>query len=330
MVNYRAIIIIGWGNGMDWNGRKVALVGGAGFIGHALAVRLLRSGASVTVIDDLSAPPLSPVAGELVHEHAEEMTAAQLENTDVVFHLAANKSVPRSFRDRSIKQRNIDMASRVIQACQDSGVPRVVVASSCEIYGQGSSLPNNENDEHHPRSPYAESKSEVEHLILDDEKMRGTNATIVRLFNVYGPGERPDAIVPKLCASIVAGEAFPVEGDGHQKRDFSYISTAIDHLVNIAAVPSVPVVNVGSGSSTSVNEIVELVAQKRPHVHVERQNPRQQDIAEFRADTALLNSISGEVNDTSLSLGLDRTLAWWERKGPDAARQALTHERNED
>ncbi|NRD08529.1 NAD-dependent epimerase/dehydratase family protein [Rathayibacter agropyri] len=311
---------------LNWAGSKVALIGGAGFIGRALAERLSKTGASITIIDNLSAKPLLPVVGDCYEESAEELTPERLSDVDVVIHLAADKSVPRSFIDSQIKQRNIDMTRRVLWASERANVSKLVITSSCEVYGEASRLPNREGDPYRPRSPYAESKTEIERLVSSRAKNSHVDITIARLFNVYGPGERPDAVIPRVCASIVADVPFPIEGEGTQRRDFSYISTTAQHLLNISMRPNLRVVNIGSGVSSSIRDLLACLTSSRVNVDVEHGRPRKNDISEFRADVSMLNAYSSGVSNVPLSVGLTETLNWWKSMGPRFANEALTAE----
>nr|QFF92382.1 dTDP-glucose 4,6-dehydratase/UDP-glucose 4-epimerase [Rathayibacter sp. FH 236] len=311
---------------MEWSRRSTVVTGGAGFIGHHLIRRLLDEGADVGRVDDESVCPLLPRLGHLVGTDLNELTARDLRGVDTVFHLAANKSVPRSFEKPDAAEENLRMAQRLVEAACGAGVRRLVIASSCEVYGIANILPTPEETKFAPRSPYAEGKVAVEELMQDVQALEDAPiVAVARLFNVYGPGERPDALVPRLCASAISRGELPIEGDGEQRRDLSYVSDVVEKLARLGAASTTSIVNVGSGRSRSVLDIAELIASKVAATMVHRTS-RPNEIPEFLADTSRERTLLGTVNRVPVEVGVMQTLQWWCDRDADYAGRALTRE----
>jgi nucleoside-diphosphate-sugar epimerase len=295
--------------------RPTLVTGGAGFIGHHLSEFLVRQGHQVSVIDDLSEQPLLPLMPYHVGAPVESLSANDLAGVDTVFHLASIKSVPQSFvRPRSYL-RNIDAMRHLSDLCAAAGVRRLVVASSCEIYGVDDELPSKETHALSPRSPYAQSKVAIEAIckMMQADPRSRTDCTIVRLFNVYGPGERADALIPAFCRNALLEGSITIEGTGRQRRDFSHISDVVPRLAAIAAVSRLPVVNLGSGRSTSVLRIAEIIQSLMPGVKVRHAEARPMEIAEFLADVSLANRVlprPGRLTD--IRDGARATFDWWD------------------
>ncbi|MFF9819385.1 NAD-dependent epimerase/dehydratase family protein [Streptomyces sp. NPDC014006] len=140
----------------------------------------------------------------------------------------------------------------------------------------------------------------------------GTDVTVARLFNVYGPHERPDALVPRLCKSALEGRPLPLEGDALQRRDLTYIADLTPRLARLAILPALPTVNLGSGVTHSVAEVAEIVRRLHARTTFEPLSERRNEIREFRADVTLERSMLGPVDrPVSLAQGVEATYAWW-------------------
>jgi UDP-glucose 4-epimerase len=293
----------------------VLVTGGAGFIGRHLAVELLRRSCDVTIIDDLRVEPLLAPIGRTQFKPILQMTADDLVGVDAVVHLASFKSVPESFRRPLEQLDNIDSGRHLLELCAEVGVPRVVVASTCEVYGQAE-LPTAEHRPFAPRSPYAWSKTALEMLARAHQQaaVRGARITVVRLFNVYGPGERPDALVPRLCRSALLRGELPVEGSGSQRRDLSYVSDAVEDLLRVLEESPGGVVNVGTGVSWSVDDVVSVVHGLWPGARKVQLEERPCEIQEFRADVTALRRISPRGEPVPLEAGVRLTFDWWRHR----------------
>lgn len=293
---------------------RVVITGGAGFIGHQLASQFLDAGHDVHVVDDFRITPLAPPVGRVLARAVSDMTPRDIEKAEVIYHLAADKSVPESFLRPLDFIENVNSTTHLLSLARAVETPRVLIASTCEVYGVAST-PTTEDAPLSPRSPYAQSKTAMEYVArVFQAESASTNTTIVRLFNIYGPFERPDAVVPNFCRRAIRGEPLVIEGDGNQRRDFTYVSDAVEILVEMASkAASVPVLNLGSGISYGVNEIVENLKEFVPKLKVVHATKRCNEISDFRADTTLLRDSLG-INELSKRMfieGIRDTLNWW-------------------
>jgi nucleoside-diphosphate-sugar epimerase len=311
---------------------RILVTGGAGFIGGHLSRALVASGRDVTVVDDLRVPPMIPPDGtaKFLEKPVLELEEADLADVEIVYHLASHKSVPRSFKQPLDYLDNVDSGRHLLSLCANTGVSRVLVGSTCEVYGVAGVLPTPEAAPLSPRSPYAASKVALEMLARAYQTasaIDGPEVGIVRFFNVYGPGERPDALIPRLCANVLSGRAMPIEGGGEQRRDFTYIDDVVRKLAALAEKPVVPVINLGTGESISVNDIVEVLLDLVADAQVTRKAGRPNEIGEFLADISLQTELLGRAADRiDIAEGTRLTLEWWESRDVADTRQHLLRE----
>lgn len=296
---------------------RVVITGGAGFVGHHLGWTLHAMGHEVRSIDDLRQQPLMSLVGELTVANCVDAQSSDLQGVDVVYHLASDKSVPGSF-DRPVEYlENVDAGRAILSAAIEARVPRVFVASTCEVYGNTRKPPNIETDSLRPESPYACSKVGLEMVARAFQaSATATDITILRLFNVFGPGERPDAVVPRFCAQAVAGSPLSIEGEGTQRRDLSFVDDTIDRMVGLLGPTTLPPqLNIGSGTSVSINWVASQINRiaGRSADHIVREPPRRNEISQFVSDTGLLRQVLNMSDPQShhLLLGLSATYRWW-------------------
>lgn len=291
---------------------RILITGGAGFIGTHLARRFEREGRSVVVIDNLIAQPMMPTCGQLLCKSVEEMSAGDLEGVACVYHLAAHKSVPLSFDEAPSYLANIAAATRLLELARETRLPRLIIASTCEVYGNSVLQPIPESQNPDPRSPYAVTKCAVDHMARVFRRAHDLDITSVRLFNVYGPGERPDAVVPSFCRKLMLGEPIEIEGDGEQRRDFTHVTDIVEALFRLAGLESCPfLVNLGSGSSVSINALAgDLVAIHGSGTSCHRSG-RPEEIDTFVADTSLARELIGFEPVVPWQDGLKDIYRWW-------------------
>jgi len=244
---------------------KFLVTGGAGFIGSHL-VRRLSSRGTVTVLDDLSSGKRENLAGLnctwLPGSVLDPASLAEAcSGATHVFHLAALVSVPESVvHPARCHEINVEGTRRVIAAAAQAGARRLVLASSCAVYGNEPTMPKTENSPVAPASPYAESKLAGEKLCAEAD----LPSVALRFFNVYGPRQDPRgpyaAAVPKFLAAARASTPLTIFGNGHQTRDFVFVDDVTAALEHAALTPSMAgIYNVASGHSVSVLRLAELV-----------------------------------------------------------------------
>lgn len=256
---------------MRANVKHWVVTGGAGFIGSHIVKELVSSGQRVTVVDDFSsgfAANLAEVEKKirLVKADVRELPALlkAFKGADYVLHHAALVSVPRSVEEPLDTWRiNVMGTANVLEAARQTGVKRVVFASSCSVYGT-SSKPCKETHPKKPGSPYALSKQIGEELCRFYTSVYGLETVCLCYFNVYGPGQNPrapySAVIAKFLDLARRGKTLSVEWDGRQSRDFIAVEDVARANV-LAAVKGKPgeTYNVAFGKSHSLLALIRLI-----------------------------------------------------------------------
>src|SRR5690349_2342455 len=201
------------------------VTGGAGFIGSHIVERLTAMGKRVRVLDNLSAGNLENITGlthrvELVSGNLTNLSAVRraMAGVNVVFHQAALGSAALSVENPSlVNQVNVEGTLNVLLAARDAGVHRVVYASSCLVYGNTETVPQNEDLPLSPSSPYAVSKVAGEHYCKVFSELYGLETVTLRYFDVFGPGQDPSVVHPPVIARFIdaalRGEPLEIHGD---------------------------------------------------------------------------------------------------------------------
>ncbi len=248
------------------------ITGAAGFLGTALANQLAREGHQVRGLDDLStgdprmlSPDVHFTRGD-VNDRPKLWTL--LQEVDCVYHLAARVSVPESvLYPREYNAVNVGGTVSLMEAMRDVGVRRVILASSGAVYGDQGEQPLQETAIPSPGSPYAVSKVSAEHYIRTIGNLWGMETVCLRIFNAYGPGQHLPAshppVVPHFLRQAQRGGTLVVHSDGTQTRDYVYVDDVVSAMVAAATAPNVNgmVINVGSGTETSIRELVKKVGE---------------------------------------------------------------------
>ena len=305
---------------------KCLVTGGAGFIGSNLVHSLVNEGHKVRVLDNFSTgkfenletviKKIDLIVGDLCR--TDDVQKA-VESVDVVFHQAALPSVPRSVADPYTTNKiNIEGTLNVFIAARDSGVKRVVYASSSSVYGSNEKLPKEETMLTKPMSPYAVSKlaKEVYGRIFYD--LYGLETVGLRYFNVFGPRQNPEsqyaAVIPKFITALLKGESPTIYGDGEQSRDFTYISDVVKANLLAAKGPGAAgeVFNIACGSRISLNELLNLLKKITDNeVEAVYTSSRPGDVKHSLAAINKAQSILGYRPEVSLETGLRQTVAWF-------------------
>ena len=309
--------------------RRALVTGGAGFIGAHLAERLLADGWEVRVLDNFSTGRrrnLAESAGDIeliegdVQSYERAHTAVR--GAEVVFHQAALPSVPRSIQDPLTSNAvNVTGTLNVLLAARDSGVRRVVFASSSSVYGDSEALPRRESQAALPISPYAAAKFAAESYCRSFHAVYGLETVALRYFNVFGPRQDPlsqySAVIPKFVTALLAGEPPTIHGDGTQTRDFTYVANVVDANLLAAERPASEVaglaVNVACGERISLldmfNQLRSLTGAEVEPLHAPA---RRGDVMHSVADISLARERLGFDPAVDFAEGLRRSLAWYE------------------
>jgi len=299
---------------------RLLVTGGAGFIGRALANRLVRKRHETWVIDDLSAGDETMLDPAVLFTRGDVNDVpklwALLQGVDCVFHLAARVSVPQSvLYPREYNAVNVGGTVSVMEAMRDAGVQRVVFASSGAIYGEQTAQPVSEALQPHPDSPYAVSKLAAEHYVHTIGALWGIETVCLRVFNAYGAGQQLPAshwpVAPRLLSQTLGGGSVVVYGDGEQTRDYVFLDDVVTALMAAATARDVNrlTMNIGSGVETSVNNLVQAVERatgRRAHVLRNLQGPG--GVSRLCADISLARERLNYRPSVGLDQGLRLTL----------------------
>ena len=251
---------------------RFLVTGGAGFLGAALADRLACDGHQVRVIDDVSAGDPACLDERVLFTRGDVADRPKLwtllQDVDCVYHLAARVQVSESILyPREYNEVNVGGTVSVMEAMRDAGVHRVVFTSSGAVYGEQAHQPVREDQTPNPQSPYAVSKLAAEYYVRTIGALWGIETVILRIFNAYGPGQNLPAshppVIPRFLKQALGGGSLVVFGSGAQTRDFVYVDDVVEALVAAATASDVDrrIINVGSGSATSINKLATLVAE---------------------------------------------------------------------
>jgi UDP-glucose 4-epimerase len=249
---------------------RCLITGGAGFIGSALANQLIELGHQVRVLDNLSAGDSNRLNGQVAFTRGDTCDIPKLwtllRGVDCVYHLAARVYVPESILyPVEYNEVNVGGAVSLMTAVRDARVKRVILASSGAVYGDQPVQPVKEDFALRPASPYAVSKMAAEGYVQALGKLYGIETVILRIFNVYGPGQAITPshapVIPKLLKQALAGGSLVIYGQGTQTRDFVYISDVVQALISAGLNPDLDglIANIGSGVEISINQIVDVI-----------------------------------------------------------------------
>jgi UDP-glucose 4-epimerase len=300
---------------------KALVTGGGGFIGSNLVRALLERGDDVRVLDNFSTGNRTNLAGLEADVVEGELRSYErvhnaVRGTEVVFHLGALGSVPRSVQDPLTSGAvNVEGTLNVLLAARDEGVRRVVFASSSSIYGNQPALPLLESMAPDPISPYGVAKLAAERYCVSFSRVYHSFETVVlRYFNVFGPRQDPGsqyaAVVPLFITAIAAGESVTIFDDGEQSRDFTYVDNVVEAnlLAADAEGANGRIFNVSAGAPTTVNELADTIGRLLGRdVEREYRPPRPGDLRNSWADVGEARQLLGFEPRVGLEEGLRRT-----------------------
>jgi len=300
------------------------ITGGAGFIGSHIANELVARGDDVRVFDNFSSGKrenlsnlvnqIEVVEGDLRDAEAVRNAVA---NVDVVFHLGAVPSVPRSIADPGTSMDvNVRGTLNVLLAARDQGCKRVVFASSSSVYGNTLELPKRETFTPRPLSPYAISKLSGEQLCGVFTSIYGLETVALRYFNVFGPRQDPNsqysAVIPKFLKTLAESEKPTVYGDGGQSRDFTFVSNVVhaNLLASVAFGAAGGVFNIASGKAISLNQLLTEIGNQLTVVPLANYTEsRIGDVRDSLADISRAREVLGYEVLVPFEEGLRATIA---------------------
>jgi UDP-glucuronate 4-epimerase len=258
---------------------SVLVTGAAGFIGSHLAEQLIRQGHRVIGLDNFDDfyPPSIKRENIRVLESEEgfSMIEGDIRDADLlsrifseydislVAHLAARAGVRPSIQQPLLyDDMNIRGTINMLEASRTCGIQQFVFTSSSSVYGLNTKVPFDENDKVDcPTSPYAASKAAAELLCRTYNHLYGLPITVLRLFTVYGPRQRPEMAIHKFTRMIESGEEVTVFGDGTSKRDYTYVSDIVDGITQALAYQNrgFEIFNLGDSRPIALDYLVSVI-----------------------------------------------------------------------
>ena len=302
------------------------VTGGGGFIGSHIVEELLRRNETVKVIDNFSTgkrenvEPFEGHAEIIDSDIAEAKNLAQfLQGVDYVVHQAAIPSVPKSMLDPvKSHQANVNGTLKLLVACREAGVKRVVYASSSSLYGDSPTLPKHEGMMPKPLSPYGAQKLFGEMYCQVFTRAYGLETVSLRYFNVFGP--RQDAtsqysgVLALFIPAVLEGRRPTIFGDGLQSRDFTYVQNVVEGNLLACKVPGVggQVFNIACGDRITVNSMLQQINKiAGKDITPIYADPRAGDIKHSQADIKRVKEHPGFEPKVSFEEGLRHTIEWF-------------------
>jgi UDP-glucose 4-epimerase len=305
-------------------GRKVIVTGGLGFIGSHLVEALVEKN-DVTVIDNRSTGKLENIdhLGDARPDVIEGDVAALnlreiFDGYDYVFHLAALPSVERSINDPlASNESNSTGTLRVLVAAKESGVRKVVFASSSSVYGNAAMLPKREDMCLAPISPYAVTKAAGELYCTVFHQVYGLPTVSLRLFNVFGPRQDPyshyAAVIPKFITAMLSDQSPTVYGDGTQSRDFTFVNHVVAANIRACESSETGTFNIACGRRIALNELIVLLSEITGRTPTPTYvAPRPGDVQHSLADISKARSF-GYAPHSNFKEELEETVRCFER-----------------
>lgn len=300
---------------------KVLITGGAGFIGTNLTRALFDAGHEPRVLDDYSTGLASNVSGlgiEVIQGSLEnlEVVKRSVRGVDVIAHLGARGSVPRSLKNPlATHSVNATGTLHVMEAARENGT-HVIFSSSSSVYGRNEELPKNERMWTLPLTPYAASKLAGEGYVESYQSSYGIPVSAFRFFNVFGPWQRPDhdyaAVIPKWIWKAMNNQSIEVFGDGAQSRDFTYVGTVVNVLLDAIVKKKTwhGPVNLAFGNRITLNETLEILKKQFNSLEVKFIEQRKGDVLHSQSNPEMLRQLFPDITPVDFEVALLETIDW--------------------
>lgn len=312
--------------------KRILVTGGAGFIGSHLVDRLLAEGVwDVTVVDDLNdfyAPEIKRqnVAQHLQSERyrliecdirdAFKLRTAFDREYDAIVHLAARAGVRPSLLEPVLyTETNINGTVNLLELAREFGVKQFVFGSSSSVYGETERVPFSEDDHIcNPISPYAATKAAGELICHTYSHLFDIRTVCLRFFTVYGARQRPDLAIHKFSKLIWEGKPIPMFGDGHTRRDYTYIDDVLQGVrASIDYNGSLhEVFNLGESETTELSRLIELLEENLgKKAIIDRQPMQPGDVPITFADVSKARRLLNYSPQTKIEQGIPKFVEWF-------------------
>ncbi len=242
-----------------------------------------------------------------------------MRDVETVFHLAALIGIPYSYHSPSAYvDTNIKGTLNILQSALDSGVKKIVLTSTSEIYGSAQFVPITESHPINPQSPYAASKAAADLLGVSFYRSFNLPVVIVRPFNTFGPRQSARAVIPTIITQILGGCKKIRLGSLHPTRDLTYVEDTVNGFIKAGEAKNVmgEVINLGNNTEISIGDLTELIAKMmgvrvRIQVDPQRKRPEKSEVERLIADNAKAQKLLQWTPECSLEQGLKKTIAWF-------------------
>lgn len=297
-----------------WAKVIVAIFGAAGFVGRNLVSKLLKEGTEFIAIDIVENPFGKEVDYSKVDIIDPMGVSEAVEKSDIVVHLAASPLLTSLERPIENMRVNIEGTLNVMEACRKFNIDKIIYSSASSVIGEVKYNPVDEEHPCKPKTPYAVAKKACEDYLRVYNEVFNLNYLIFRFFNVYGPWQHPEseALIPTIYRRLTQGETLTIYGDGTATRDYIYAGDIADfYYLAIKRDIKNEIVNMGTGKTTSINDLVRSASEiLKVEPKIIYHPPRPGEISNFVADTTKLRSLFGKEPRTSLKEGLMKTFHW--------------------
>jgi nucleoside-diphosphate-sugar epimerase len=303
------------------------ITGGAGFIGSNMVRFLLEKGQKVRVLDNFSngkRENLAEVVNDIESIEGDirnvSVMKRAVEGSDVVYHLAALGSVPRSIKDPATTHDvNINGTFNVLMACKEAKTRRIVFASSSSVYGQSPVLPQHEDLPLAPISPYGATKATGEILFRSFYASFGVQSVCLRYYNVFGPRQDPTsqyaAAIPLFVSALMRNQSPKIFDDGEQSRGFTYIENVMNANWLAANVKEAhgEAMNISTSNAVTVNTVVKTIGKLlgKENIKPAYALPRPGDIKHSLADINKAKKMIGYEPMVTFEEGITKAIDWY-------------------
>ena len=299
------------------------VTGGAGFIGSHLSKYLVSKGINVIVIDNFSTGNvlnLKSIRSKITLVDSDISSSSideYFQDTDVVFNCAAMVGVKlATSKPLEVLDQNISNVRNVLNLCRKNHTLHIFISSS-EVYGNSLEMPVSENLPLVPVSPYGVSKIVGETYCSSFQSKFGINSIIVRLFNVYGPGQDTNGlswVLPSFIIRLLENKKIIIHGSGNHTRDFTFINDAVNGIFLASTKGTFGhAYNIGTGIETSIVDLGNLVSKKMNYSKNKLQFTKNRTFQIYRrcANISKAKNDLGYIPSTSLSSGITKTISYF-------------------